>query len=211
MRHRVLAGERRLAGHHLVHHDAERVEVAARVGLRALGLLGREVRRGAHDRAGLGEVRLGGRVHGPGDAEVGDLHLAVRTDQDVGRLDVAVGEPGLVGEPERGGDLGGDLGGLLGGEPLVGLQDLGERATLHVLHRDEVGAFVLAPVVDVDDVGVAEVGGGLGLAAEALDEVGVDRELGEQDLDRDLAVEQLVACARRRRPCRRVPTRLWIS
>jgi hypothetical protein len=39
---------------------------------------------------------------------------------------------------------------------------------------------------------VAEVGGRLGLAAEALDEVGVDGELGEQDLDRDLAVEQEV-------------------
>ena len=56
--HRVLAGERRLAGHHLVHHDAERVEVAARVGLGALGLLGREVGGGSHDRADLGEVRL---------------------------------------------------------------------------------------------------------------------------------------------------------
>ena len=72
-------------------------------------------------------------------------------------------------------------------------QDLGQRAALHVLHGDEVGARVLAPVVDVDDVGVAEVGGRLGLAAEALDEVGVDGELGEQHLDRHLAVEQQVA------------------
>ena len=63
---RVLAGERRPAGDHLVHHDAERVEVAARVGLGALGLLGREVRRRAHHRAGLGEVGLGRRVHRPG-------------------------------------------------------------------------------------------------------------------------------------------------
>jgi hypothetical protein len=39
-RDRVLAGERRLAGHHLVHHDPERVQVAARVGLGALGLFG---------------------------------------------------------------------------------------------------------------------------------------------------------------------------
>ena len=130
--------------------------------------------RRAHHRTGLGQVRLGGRVHGPGDAEVGDLHLAVRSDQDVGRLDVAVGEPGLVGEAERSGDLARDLGSLLGGELLVRLEDLGEGAALHVLHGDEVGAFVAAPVVDVDDVGMAEVGGRLGFAAEPFDEVRVD-------------------------------------
>ena len=68
-----------------------------------------------------------------------------------------------------------------------------ERAAVDVLHGDEVGAGVPAPVVDADDVRVAEVGGRLRLAPEALDEVGVDGELGEQHLDRDLAVEQAVA------------------
>src|SRR5215213_2534054 len=106
---------------------------------------------------------------------------------------VAVHEPGLVGEAEGGGDLTGDLRRLLGGDPAVGPQDVGERAPVHVLHGDEVGAGVAAPVVDVDDVGVAEVGRCLGLASEALDEVGVDGEFGEQDLDGDLAVEQAVA------------------
>ncbi len=41
--------------------------------------------------------------------------------------------------------------------------------------------------------GMAQVGRGLRLAAEALDEVGVGGELGEQHLDRHLAVEQPVA------------------
>ena len=136
---------------------------------------------------------LGGGVHRPGDAEVGDLHLAVGADEDVGRLDVAVGEAGLVGEAECGRDLARDLGRLLGGELAVGAQDLGERPALHVLHGDEVGAGVLAPVVDVDDVGMAQVGGRLRLAPKALDEVRVDGELGEQHLDRHLAVEQQVA------------------
>ena len=90
-----------------------------------------------------------------------------------------------------------------GGELPVGAQDLGERAALHVLHGDEVGAVVLAPVVDADDVGVGEVGRRLGLAAEALDEVGVDGELGEQHLDRDLAIEQAGRGRGTRRPCRR--------
>ena len=114
-------------------------------------------------------------------------------DEDVGRLDVAVDEPGLVGEVQGGGDLAGDLGGLLGRDVAVGAQDVGQRAAVDELHGDEVRAGVLAPVVDADDVGVAEVGRGLGLAAEPLDEVGVDGELGEQHLDGDLAVEQAVA------------------
>ena len=49
--------------------------------------------------------------------------------------------------------------------------------------------MLLAPVVDRDDVGVVEARRVLGLAAEPLDEAGVARELGEQHLDRDPAVE----------------------
>ena len=41
--------------------------------------------------AGLGEALLG--VHGPGDAEVGDLDPAIGHDQHVARLHVAVDEP----------------------------------------------------------------------------------------------------------------------
>ena len=73
--HRVVAGEGRPAADHLVEHDAERVEVAAGIDGEALRLLGREVGGGAHDRAGLGQVCSVARAHGPGDAEVGDLHL----------------------------------------------------------------------------------------------------------------------------------------
>ena len=102
--------------------------------------------------------------------------------------------PLAVGEAERGGDLVGDLGGLHGVDVAVGAQDVGERAALHVLHGDEVGVGVLAPVVDGDDVGMVEVGGRLGFAAEPLDEVRVGGELGEQHLDGHRAIEQQVAC-----------------
>ena len=47
-------------------------------------------------------------------------------------------------------------------------------------------------VVDADDVGVLEPGGRLGLAAEALDELGVLGEAAVQQLQRDLAPELLV-------------------
>ncbi len=127
-----------------------------------------------------------------GDAEVGHLDLPAGRDQDVARLDVAVDHPALMGEAERGGHVGRDLGGAIGQDRALAADDLSERATLDVLHDDEVRAVLLAPVVDRDDVGVAEVGGGLCLAAEALDEVAVGRQFGEEDLERDLPVEHEV-------------------
>ena len=190
---RILASERRPSGNHLVHHDAKRIEVAARVRLSTLGLLRRKVGRRPHNRAGLREVGLGRSVEGAGDSEVGDLHLAVRSDQDVCRLDVAVRDVVLVSEPERGCNLAGDLGCLFGGELFARREDLSECASLHLLHDDEVRTFVLAPVVDVDDVGVREAGRRLSLATEPLDEVGVDSKFGEQHLHCDLTVEQEVA------------------
>ena len=57
-------------------------------------------------------------------------------------------------------------------------------------HDDEVGVAGLAPVVDPDDVGVGEVGGGLGLSPEPLDEGFVVGELGVEDLDRHLPTKQ---------------------
>ena len=82
----------------------------------APGLLGREVGGGAHHRADLGEVVVGGGGDGPGDAEVGHLHLAVLVDEDVARLHVAVDDAVAVGEPEGGGHVGADVGGPVGVE-----------------------------------------------------------------------------------------------
>ena len=64
----------------------------------------------------------------------------------------------------------GDLGGALRVQRALAADDLREAAPVDVLHDDEVGARLLAPVVDADDVGVVEVGRRLGLAAEPLDE-----------------------------------------
>ena len=155
--HRVLVVEGRPADDHLIQHDAEGVDVAAEVDGAALGLLGREVGGRAHHGARLGEGLLG--VAAPGDAEVGDLDLAAGVDQHVAGLDVAVDDAVLVGEGQRGGDVGADLGRPLGRQRTVLADQLAQRPPLHVLHDDEVRAFLLAPVVDGDDVRMIEVGG----------------------------------------------------
>ena len=67
-----------------------------------------------------------------------------------------------------------------------------ERASVEVLHRDVVGALRLAAVVDRDDVRMRQRGRVLSFAPEALDELLVGGVAVVQDLDRDAAAELLV-------------------
>ena len=155
----------------------------------AARLLGREVLRGADDRADLGHV---GRVRGAGDAEVGHLEDAVGADQHVVRLDVAVDDAAPVRVLEPGQRLLGVADRLALGQRRVGVDLVLQRLAVDVLHRDVVLAAGLAAVVDGDDVGVRQAGRRPGLPAEALDEPLVARVPLGQDLDGDPAVERLV-------------------
>src|SRR5262249_23064863 len=107
-------------------------------------------------------------------------------------LDVAVHDAVPVREAERGENLtrvldrNGD-----GRRPALDDQLL-ERTPVQVLHRDVVGAFGLASVVDRDDVRVRQRSGVLRLATEPLDELLVAGVPVVQDLDRDAAAELLV-------------------
>ena len=84
------AGERRLAGEHLVQHAAEAVEVAPPVDRRvAAGLLGAHVGRRADGEAGLGEPLAAGRASARAIPKSATMRVAVG-EQDVLRLDVAV-------------------------------------------------------------------------------------------------------------------------
>ena len=71
---------------------------AGRTDLQPLRLLGAQVLRGPHHRAGLGDLG----VAGAGDAEVGDPDPPGAVDQHVDRLQVAVDDPARVREAGRG-------------------------------------------------------------------------------------------------------------
>ena len=81
-------------GQRLVEDHPDRVEVGDAGDVEALRLLGREVVRGPHHRAGLGDLGDAGA----GDPEVGDDRLALVVDDHVLRLQVAVDDAVAVGE-----------------------------------------------------------------------------------------------------------------
>ena len=164
------------AGQALVADDAEGVDVGGRGDLHALRLLGGEVLRGAHDHAGAGER---GGVAGLGDAEVGQLDHAVRADQQVARLDVAVHDAGPVRGRQPVGGLAEHVQRPVDGQRALVVQDRDQRLALDELHDQEgelLGAAVvdgLAVVVDRGDVRVGQRRGVPGLVAEPGEEARV--------------------------------------
>ncbi len=168
-RHRRVAGEGRPAGQQLVEQAAGRVQVAARVHPLAPGLLRRQVLGGTDDLRGLGhgQLRVG---HGPGNAEVHHLDVAVAGEHHVAGLDVAVHDAVAVAVVQCPQHAVGDLGRALGQQPPVVAEQVAQRAPVDELHHDvrdgRAAHHVLAGVVDGHDGRVVQRGRGLRLAAE---------------------------------------------
>ena len=181
----VRARERQSPGGHLVHHAAQRIDVAAAVDLVRLPrtLLRRHVRRRAHHHAGL---RLAGGialvVGDAGDAEVDDLDevlLSLVDDQvDVVGLQVAVHDALAVRGLERLAALHQDRPGDFQRDGDVLPEQVLHRPALEELHH-EVVAVVLGDVSldDFEDVFVADDVDGPRFVVEAVDDPLVVRVL----------------------------------
>ena len=93
---------RQAAGQQFIADRAQRIHVAARIGIArvALQLFGAHVGQGAHHLPDLGHVAADFAMQA-GDAEVEDLRLPVLVHQHVGRLQVAMDDAALVGEVHR--------------------------------------------------------------------------------------------------------------
>ena len=180
-RHVVAAAVGRVAGQHLVHDDAEAVDVGALVDLLAEDLLGRHVFRRADDVARLRELRVAA-LRGGGDAEVHDLEQPRVVDQDVRGLQVAMDDALLVRDAHADADVRAVGDGLLRRHRLL-VGDLGaERMRRKVLHRDRVAAADVQEVVDADDVLVRDAPRVAQLVHEALQHLLVGGDVGVQEL-----------------------------
>jgi hypothetical protein len=155
------------------------------------GLLGRHVLRRAQHLGVLGLHRV--RALDLRDAEVEHLGprrpLVLRDQEDVGRLEIAVDDAFAVGRRQRRADLADDRRDL-GERHRAAPQAIGQRlADQELEHQVRRAVGQLVPVVDLDDVGVAQARRDLGLAAEPGERLGVG-DVGVQDLDRHLLARQ---------------------
>ena len=145
---------RRAAGEAVEEHTAEGVDVRAAVELLAQDLLRGAVVHGTEEEPRLG-CALRARVLG--DAEVTEVGVLLRlSEKDVGRLDVAVDEPGAVGGVERAPDLVGDPQRLGRGQRSALLDHRLQAWPPHVAHGEIKDAVDLPGVVDRDHVRMVE-------------------------------------------------------
>jgi hypothetical protein len=129
-----------------------------------------------------------------GEAEVQDLHDAVRRHHDVAGLEVAVDHAPRVGGAERVRDRDREAQGLAQAHSLARDEGI-EGLPGHELHHDEVDPVRGLDLVDGDDVGVVERGGRAGLVYEAGAAGRIREPIRGEDLDRHLAPESGVGGA----------------
>jgi len=137
-----------------------------------------------------------------GEAEVENLDLtqahagaafaATAFQPDVGGLDVAVDQILFMGGRQSLCDLTADPRHFGNRQFALALQAIVERFAFEKLDGQKRDAAVLADLEDVDDVFVLELGGGAGLAHEAVLGRGVASDLRQHRLEGDLALESRV-------------------
>ena len=148
---------------------------------------------GDSDLVGAG-IHVG--LRGGGQAEVEDLGGAIDGRLDVGGLQVPVHDAALVRGLERVGDVAGNAQGVRQWQR-GRRQAIGQRGPLHQLHHDgPLGRPGVLEAVDGGDVGMAQCRERPGLALEPREPLSITSEGGRQNLDRDVAIEPGVACAK---------------
>ena len=189
------AGERRFARQHLVGHDAQRIEIAARIEITITGRLFRRHVRGRADRHTRGGQtrRLATVARGTGNTEVGDQRPAVDTiQQNVVGLDIAMNHPARVRKRQRIGHFEQPAAYVIDGERSALLQLRGEVVPVDAGHHEEHQIPDFVDRINRDDVRMTQLGGRLRLAQKTRADVTPKGQLRRQQLDRHEPFEALV-------------------
>ena len=155
-RHVVTATIRRYASRHLVHDDADAVNVGRFIHLLAEDLFRRHVFRRTDDIAGLGQLGVAARCGGR-NAEVHDFQQPLVVDEHIGGFQVAVNDAGLVGNGHTGSHISRETQDFFDVHRFVIRDFTGQRVRGEILHRNRVRALQMQEVIDADDVAVCDL------------------------------------------------------
>ena len=158
---RVVGCEGQLARQHFVEHHPQRPDVVAGLDRFSAEAFGAHVRERSQDGVVAGELRYAADV---GHAKVGQASGAIRPQQDVVGLDVAMHDLEPMGARQGVGQIETQRYDALLGER-AGIHEAAQRAARHIFH-DQIMSVL---VQNFDDIGVVEAGQGLAFALEALD------------------------------------------
>ena len=173
------------AGHHLIHNDAQRIQVGAITDSAALCLFRRQVVHRAQRLLGQA-VGLG---HHTGDAKIRDLDTAVLQHHHIVGLDVPVDDTTAVGMLQCLTDLDGKMQGLLPVQHALALHILFQRDAVDQLHHDIIRIVRCGNIVHGHDIGMAQHGNGVAFRMEATTELLVLGIVILQDLNGHQAVQ----------------------
>ena len=186
--HRVGPLEGRHPGNGVIERCAQRIDVRAQVHLLLTQRLGGDVVGRAPDLVVRGGLRPGER----GDAKVGQLRLVRLVDKNVLGLHIAMDQALLGGGAQPLGNLPPHVQHRQRVHRPIVHQPV-ERTRLHQLHYQIGLRGHLAKGVDPHDVRAIELGRGLRLVPETLDEGGIlGRLLAQDDLHRHLALQPVI-------------------
>ena len=153
-RHRRFAIVRRAAGHHLIHHNAQAIQVTAVVYPAALCLFRRDVMHTAQCFLGQGV----GLAHNPGNTKVRHLHTAVFQNHHIVRLDIAVNNTAAMGMFQCLGDLHTKMEGFLPVQGSLLFHVMLQRNAIDQFHDDVICIIRRRNVINLNGVGMAQHG-----------------------------------------------------
>ena len=185
----VICPEGTPPGQQLVEDDPQAENVASPINAMAFppSLLRAHIRRSAASACPLAHILLS-----QGQPEIGNERLAAAIQQDIGRLDVPMDKPSLMGIVQGFGNGHYQFHGL--GKPQTGLFDLGSQTGSVDELANDIDRKLLrgANVVHRDDVRVVEIGDRAGFGQVRLGVLRAKNERGMRHLDGDGPVQLLV-------------------
>ena len=190
-RHRRLPVIRGTTANHLIHHNAQGINIRPVIHPATLGLLRGDIVDRAQCLPGQGIL---GR-HDPGDTEVRHLGRAIFQNHHIVGLNVPVDDTLIVSVFQCSSDLHGKVERLLPIEVSApALHILLQGDALHQLHDNIVRIALGGDIINTDDIGVIQHGDGLALRMETAAELPILRIIVLKNFDGHQPVQPVASC-----------------